>query len=89
MSFGLRPAFSDENFSWGTGALAAAAVLVPLGVLARRTREGRVLALALLLMVVGYSTHLYLPIRAAQHPEINDAPLELDLAHAFSAWVAE
>ncbi|TMQ70991.1 MAG: DUF2723 domain-containing protein [Candidatus Eisenbacteria bacterium] len=71
-SFGLRPAFSDENFSWGTGALAAAAVLVPLGVLARRTREGRVLALALLLMVVGYSTHLYLPIRAAQHPQINE-----------------
>src|SRR4029434_5055409 len=30
------------------------------------------LALALLLMVVGYSTHAYLPIRAAQHPAINE-----------------
>jgi hypothetical protein len=47
------------------------AVVVPAGVLARRHREGRILALALLLMVVGYSTHLYLPIRAAQRPAIN------------------
>jgi len=40
--------------------------------LARRTREGRILALALFLMVAGYSTHLYLPIRAAQKPAINE-----------------
>ena len=30
------------------------------------------MALALALMVIGYSTHLYLPIRAAQHPAINE-----------------
>src|SRR4029077_20851148 len=32
----------------------------------------RILALALGLMVIGYSTHAYLPIRAAQHPAINE-----------------
>jgi hypothetical protein len=41
-------------------------------VLALRTREGKILALALVLMVIGYSTHIYLPIRAAQHPAINE-----------------
>src|SRR6185369_2279031 len=42
-------------------------------------REGRVLLLALFLMVVGYSTHLYLPIRAAQHPAVNEgAPATWD-----------
>src|SRR5205823_6628843 len=51
---------------------AAAGVPVPLALLARKTREGRILALALALMVVGYSTHLYLPIRAAQKPAINE-----------------
>lgn len=69
---GLRVAATDAAFSTGTAALAAAAVLVPLTLLARRHREGRILALALLLMVVGYSTHVYLPIRAAQHPAINE-----------------
>lgn len=70
--WGMVPAFGDANFSWGTGAIAAASVAVPLTLLARRTREGRVIALALALMAVGYSTHLYLPIRAAQHPAINE-----------------
>lgn len=42
-------------------------------------REGRVLLLALFLMVAGYSTHLYLPIRAAQHPAVNEgAPATWD-----------
>ena len=68
----MVPAFSDADFTWTTGVIAAASVVVPLVMLARRTREGRVLALALALMVVGYSTHVYLPIRAAQHPEINE-----------------
>ena len=68
----IVPAFGDANFNWWTGSCAAAAILVPLAVLARRAREGRVIALALALMVVGYSTHLYLPIRAAQHPAINE-----------------
>jgi hypothetical protein len=39
--------------------------------LALKHREGRILALALFLMLAGYSTHLYLPIRAVQHPAIN------------------
>ena len=48
-------------------------------VLALRHREGRVLLLSLFLMVVGYSTHLYLPIRAAQHPAVNEgAPATWD-----------
>ena len=70
--WGMVPAFGDANFSWGTGAIAAASVAVPLALLARRTREGKVIALALVLMAVGYSTHVYLPIRAAQHPAINE-----------------
>jgi Tfp pilus assembly protein PilF len=70
--WGMVPAFGDTNYSWGTGAVAAASIVVPLAFMARRTREGRIIALALTLMAVGYSTHLYLPIRAAQHPAINE-----------------
>jgi tetratricopeptide (TPR) repeat protein len=66
------PAFGDANFDFRTGALALAAIALPLIPLARRTREGRVIALALFLMAAGYSTHAYLPIRAAQHPAINE-----------------
>ncbi|HTK31656.1 MAG TPA: DUF2723 domain-containing protein [Candidatus Saccharimonadaceae bacterium] len=66
------PAFGDANFDWKTGSLAVAAIAVPLIPLARRTREGRLIALALFLMAAGYSTHVYLPIRAAQHPAINE-----------------
>jgi Flp pilus assembly protein TadD len=69
---GMIVAFGDRDFTPGTALLSLAAVGVPLVLLARRAREGRILALALLLMVVGYSTHLYLPIRAAQHPAINE-----------------
>jgi transmembrane protein TMEM260 (protein O-mannosyltransferase)/tetratricopeptide repeat protein len=65
-------AFADKDFNRATALLAVAALLVPLVLLARRAREGRIIALALLLMVVGYSTHLYLPIRAAQKPAINE-----------------
>ena len=65
-------AFGDKDFTPATALLALAALLVPLVMLARRAREGRILALALLMMVIGYSTHLYLPIRAAQHPAINE-----------------
>ena len=70
--FGIAVAFGDQDFTPGTAFIAVASLLVPLGLLARRTREGRVLALALLMMIAGYSTHLYLPIRAAQHPAINE-----------------
>ncbi|HYM80548.1 MAG TPA: DUF2723 domain-containing protein [Candidatus Limnocylindria bacterium] len=65
-------AFGDQSFTTATALLAAAALIVPLVMLARRYREGRILALALLLMILGYSTHLYLPIRAAQNPAINE-----------------
>lgn len=70
--FCLQPAFTDKPFTPNTAALAALAVGLPLFFLARRTREGRIIALALALMFLGYSTHLYLPIRAAQHPAINE-----------------
>jgi hypothetical protein len=69
---GMVVAFGDQDFTRNTALVAAASLLVPLAALARRSREGRILALALALMVVGYSTHLYLPIRAAQHPAINE-----------------
>jgi len=68
----MTVAFGDKDFTPGTALLATAALVVPLGLLARRAREGRIIALALFLMVAGYSTHLYLPIRAAQHPAINE-----------------
>jgi transmembrane protein TMEM260 (protein O-mannosyltransferase)/tetratricopeptide repeat protein len=69
---GMFYAFTDRDFTPLSALLALAAVVVPLAFLARRSREGKIIALALLLMVVGYSTHLYLPIRAAQHPAINE-----------------
>jgi len=68
----LGVAFGDQDFTPGTALLALAAVLGPLAWLAFKSREGRILALAFLLMVLGYSTHLYLPIRAAQNPAINE-----------------
>jgi hypothetical protein len=69
---GMAVAFGDQDFTPGTALIAAAGLIVPLALLARKTREGRILALAVALMVVGYSTHLYLPIRAAQHPAVNE-----------------
>ncbi|HEY3216989.1 MAG TPA: DUF2723 domain-containing protein [Candidatus Eisenbacteria bacterium] len=68
----MTVAFGDKDFTPGTALLAAASLLVPLALLAWRAREGRIIALALFLMVAGYSTHAYLPIRAAQHPAINE-----------------
>src|SRR5262245_23223574 len=70
--FSMAVAFGDKDFTPGSALLALAALAVPLVLLAMRSREGRILSLALLLMVAGYSTHLYLPIRAAQHPAINE-----------------
>jgi Tfp pilus assembly protein PilF len=69
---GLKVAFSDENFKTWTVIAASASIIAPLILLWRKTREAKIMALILLLMVVGYSTHLYLPIRAAQHPAINE-----------------
>jgi len=71
--YGLYFAFGDRDFTYQAAAVAVASLAVPLVLLAKRSREGRILALALFLMVAGYSTHLYLPIRAAQHPAINEA----------------
>jgi hypothetical protein len=68
----LGVAFGDQPFDAMTAVLAVLAVFVPLAMLAWRTREGRVIALAFCLMIAGYSTHVYLPIRAAQHPAINE-----------------
>ncbi len=70
--YSMTIAFGDTDFTPATSALAVASVVVPMGVLSFRVREGRILLLALSLMTVGYSTHLYLPIRAAQHPAINE-----------------
>ena len=76
---GIYFAESDANFTPWAAVLAVLAVLGPYGFMARKHREGRILLLALLLMVVGYSTHLYLPIRANQHPAINEgAPATWD-----------
>jgi len=69
---GAIPAFGDTNFDFRTGLVTALAIGVPLVMLSLKHREGRIIALALSLMVVGYSTHAYLPIRAAQHPAINE-----------------
>ena len=70
-AWGLYYALGRAAFTPLAGVVTGLAVVVPVVVLGLRHREGRILGLALLLMVVGYSTHLYLPIRAAQRPAIN------------------
>jgi len=76
---GLGVANSDANFTPQIALLTVVAVVGPMVWMARSQREGRVLLLALFLMVAGYSTHLYLPIRAAQHPAVNEgAPATWD-----------
>jgi DNA-binding SARP family transcriptional activator len=65
-------AFQDSPITPGLAALAVVTLVVPLWFLARVSTGGRIIALALLLMVAGYSTHAYLPIRAAQSPAINE-----------------
>ena len=72
MLFPLSAAFGDRPIDAPMAVVGLAALLVPLVLLARKAREGRIMALALFLMVAGYSTHLYLPIRAAQHPAVNE-----------------
>ena len=69
--YGAYYAFGPAAFTPLAALVSAAAVLVPVAALAGKHREGRILALALFLMLAGYSTHVYLPIRAAQHPAIN------------------
>ncbi len=69
--YGAYFAFGPAAFTPLAALVSVAVVVVPVVALALRHREGRILALALFLMTAGYSTHLYLPIRAAQHPAIN------------------
>ncbi len=69
---GIYYSLSPENYTMAAAIGAALGLVVPFAWMARKHREGRVLLLVLLLMVVGYSTQLYLPIRSAQHPAINE-----------------
>jgi tetratricopeptide (TPR) repeat protein len=76
---GLHVASSDANFEPWIAVATVIGVVGPMAWLAVKYREGRVLLLALFLMGAGYSTHLYLPIRAAQHPGVNEgAPATWD-----------
>jgi hypothetical protein len=71
-AWGCWPAFSDANFNVVTATASGIGVVLPLVVMFSRAREARIIMLALGLMVVGYSTHVYLPIRAAEHPAVNE-----------------
>ncbi len=71
-AIGSYYAFTDATFTPTAAVLSALGVIGPLAWLARTRSEGRILLLALFLMIAGYSTHLYLPIRAAQHPGVNE-----------------
>ena len=70
--YALYFAYGDKEFTPLAAAVAVVSVGLPLVALSIRSKEGRILALALGLMVIGYSTHAYLPIRAALHPAINE-----------------
>ena len=65
-------AFQDSPITPVLALIALLSLAVPLWFLAGATKAGRIIALALVLMAAGYSTHAYLPIRAAQHPAINE-----------------
>ena len=69
---GLYYAWSDANFTAAGAVIAFLGLIVPFAWMARDHREGRIMLLIVLLMVVGYSTQLYLPIRAAHHPGVNE-----------------
>ena len=71
-AYAMYYAYSDLEMTPFAAAVAVASVCVPLISLSMRSKEGKILALALGLMVIGYSTHAYLPIRAALHPAINE-----------------
>jgi len=69
---GVYYSLSPANFTMVAAIFCALGLIVPFVWMARKHPEGRVLLLVLLLMVAGYSTHLYLPIRSAFHPAINE-----------------
>lgn len=78
-AWGLYYANSDATFTPLAAVVSLVALVAPWIYMAPRHREGRVLLLCLLLMVAGYSTHVYLPIRAALHPGVNEgAPATWD-----------
>jgi tetratricopeptide (TPR) repeat protein len=78
-AYGIYFAQSDASFTAFGALIATAGVVVPLIVMFPKHKEARVILLALLLMVIGYSTHIYLPIRASLHPGINEgAPATWD-----------
>ncbi len=69
---GLYDAMTDADFTVPIMVATVLGVVFPFVFLARTHREGRVLLLSLFLMIAGYSTHAFLPIRAAQRPAINE-----------------
>lgn len=69
---GLYDAMTDADFTVPIMVATVLGVVLPFAFLSRRHPEGRVLLLSLFLMIAGYSTHAYLPIRAAQKPAINE-----------------
>src|SRR5262249_2190199 len=78
-AYGIYFAQSDANFTAFGALIATAGVVVPLIVMFPKHKEARVILLALLLMMIGYSTHFYLPIRANLHPAIKEgAPAPWD-----------
>jgi hypothetical protein len=76
---GVYYAEGAATFTPAGAIIALVALIAPYAWMARRHREGKILLLCVALMVIGYSTHLYLPIRAALHPAINEgAPATWD-----------
>src|SRR6185312_5920224 len=51
--YALSVAFGDQDFTPASALIAVVAIAVPLGLLVRRMREARVVALALFLMIAG------------------------------------
>ena len=78
-SVGLYYALGAAPFTTWGALVAFVGLLAPWIWMARKHREGKIMLLCLALMIIGYSTHLYLPIRAALHPAINEgAPATWD-----------
>lgn len=71
-AIGMYYALSPTSFTTFGMLAALAALIVPFAAMAPRHREGRILLIVLLLMVAGYSSQAYLPIRSAHHPAINE-----------------
>jgi hypothetical protein len=68
----LVQGFGEQPLTAPVALLGLVGLIGPVVFLARSHVAGRIIALALFLMVAGYSTHIYLPVRAAQQPAINE-----------------